>query len=111
MYCTVHIKANDEIWAADRKVNDAEDERPMAEQLTDNFQIKLITIVCATHAEVVRIKRQLQDDPEWHHDVTENVRPIHEGLNLFVGEMSAKRYLSIKQQQRDDGEYIANADL
>jgi hypothetical protein len=107
-YYTVLVKPNDETWITNRKVNDSEDDSPIVKQKTDNFQTKVIQVVCAKFADIVRIKRNLQDS-EWRFNLSDGTQPIQEGLDLFKGPITCQRFLRL--DERDDGEYLADAEL
>ena len=107
MYATDRIHPNSESHEVHR-LPEGTGTSPVSSQTTDNFQLRTITVVCATHHDVVRILRFLQDS-EWKYDVNDNTAPIQEGLNLFQGTLTAKRYLPLST--RDDGAYIVNAEF
>jgi hypothetical protein len=107
-YFVVERKPNDETWIAERLVDDDDPEGPVTKQLTDNVQQIIVTVMCATRDAVVRVKRWLQDS-EYCHQVQDNTVPIHEGIPRWKGTLTGLRYLRI--DQRDDGEYLVNAEL
>jgi len=108
MYLVIERKHSEIIWSANRLVDDSGDS-PITEQISDHFQQQEIRVVCATFEQVSEIIRKLQDDSEWHHQITNNVRPTQEGLDLWKGIITSMRYLPRDPGSRDSGAYIADA--
>lgn len=101
-YLTLFRRPNDEEYTANRLVNDRSQNSPVSKQNTNNTQQIIITIMCGTFADVVNVKRYLQD-AEYCHNVSDGTNVVQEGLDLFNGQITGLRYLPIGE--RDDGEY------
>ena len=104
MYVIDWIKPSQRGWTSARLVN--EEEGATVDQITDNAQERVITVLCATHEDVAGLMEQLQSPEGGWINVQNGTAPVANGLNLFQGTITALRYLPTTDF--DAGSYAAN---
>lgn len=107
-YLTLLRRPNDESYVANRLIDDQSAEVPVVKQNVNNTQNIIVTIMCGTFDDIVRVKRFLQDS-EYCHEINDGTSIVQEGLNLWNGQISGLRFLPIGEQ--DDGEYTPGFEI